>query len=86
MAHLVADNRQAELAEADEASLKALLGELKASDFDMELAGFDATTLEAILSGAGEPEPPADFTAVDENLPTEFKCPKYSYSWSGKPS
>jgi ParB-like chromosome segregation protein Spo0J len=33
-AHLVADNRLAELAEADESALKGLLAELKAGDFD----------------------------------------------------
>jgi hypothetical protein len=41
-AHLVADNRLAELAEADESALKGLLAELKAGDFDLDLAGFDA--------------------------------------------
>ena len=85
-AHLVADNRLAELAEADESALKALLGELKAADFDLDLAGFDAGALEALLTGDGEPEAPAEFPAVDENVPTEFQCPKCAFKWSGKPS
>jgi ParB-like chromosome segregation protein Spo0J len=85
-AHLVADNRLAELAEADGAALKEVLGELKAADFNMDLAGFDAEALAGILAGAPDPTPPEDFTAVDENLPTEFQCPKCSYRWSGKPS
>ena len=85
-AHLIADNRLAELAEADESALRALLGELKATDLDMELAGFDAGALEGLLSGGGEPEAPDDFPAVDENVPTEFQCPKCAFRWSGKPS
>lgn len=85
-AHLIADNRLAELAEADESALKALLGELKASDFDMDIAGFDAGSLEGLLSAGEEPEPPDEFPEVDENVPTEFQCPKCSFKWSGKPS
>lgn len=85
-AHLVADNRLAELAEADESALRALLGELKASDFDLDLAGFDAGSLEGLLAGAEEPQAPEEFPAVDENVPTEFQCPKCAFKWSGKPS
>jgi ParB-like chromosome segregation protein Spo0J len=82
-AHLVGDNRLAELAEADEAALKAVLAELKAGDFDLDLAGFDAATLEGLLA---EPEAPADFPEFNENVPTEFVCPKCKFAWSGKPS
>lgn len=85
-AHLVADNRLAELAEADSTALKEVLAELKAGDFDLDLAGFDANALAGLLAGPAEPTPPEDFTAVDENLSTEFQCPKCSYRWSGKPS
>jgi len=85
-AHLIADNRLAELAEADDAALRSLLGELKATDLDMDLSGFDATALQGLLSGGAEPEAPADFPAVDENVPTEFQCPRCAFKWSGKPS
>ena len=85
-AHLIADNRLAELAEADESALRALLGELKSTDLDMEFTGFDATALQGLLTGDGEPEAPADFPAVDENVPTEFQCPRCQFRWSGKPS
>ena len=84
-AHLVADNRLAELAEADESALKAILGELQASDFDMDLSGFDATSLEGLLAAAIEPESPEDFPEVDEDVPTEYQCPKCQFRWSGKP-
>lgn len=85
-AHLVADNRLAELAEADEAGLRALLGELQATDFAMDLTGFDASALEALLTTPADPEPPDEFPEVDENIETEFQCPKCSYRWSGKQS
>ena len=57
-AHLVADNRIAELAENDDDALKELLAELEASGLDLELAGFDADGLEDV--GLGEPETEAD--------------------------
>ena len=82
-AHLVADNRLAELAEVDEAALKGLLAGLKVGDFDLELAGFDAATLADLMAEAA---PPADFPTFDENVPTEFVCPKCKFAWSGKPA
>jgi ParB-like chromosome segregation protein Spo0J len=85
-AHLVADNRLAELAEADESALKGLLAELKAGDFDLDLAGFDAAALEALLADPPQPEAPDEFPEVDEDIPTDFQCPKCSYRWSGKAS
>lgn len=85
-AHLIADNRLTELAEVDEAGLRDLLGELKATDLDMELTGFDPEALDKALSELGPVDPPDEFPEVDENLPTEFKCPKCQYVWAGKPS
>ena len=85
-AHLIADNRIAELAEADQAGLRELLGELTAADFDPELAGFTADALKGLTDELAEPESPEEFTEADENLPTEFTCPKCKYSWSGKAS
>lgn len=83
-AHLVADNRLAELAEADEAALKELLGELNAADFDLDLAGFDADALAGLLTEPAEPEPPADFPEADEDIETEHQCPRCGFRWSGK--
>jgi ParB-like chromosome segregation protein Spo0J len=85
-AHLVADNRLAELAEADESALKGLLAELNAGDFDLDLAGFDAVALDALLAEPPQPEAPDEFPEVNENIPSEFQCPKCSYRWSGKAS
>jgi hypothetical protein len=35
---------------------------------------------------ASQPEAPTEFQEYDENLETEFKCPKCGYEWSGKPT
>lgn len=49
-AHLVADNRIAELAETDGAMLKDILGDLDTGAFDMDLSGFDAGELERVIN------------------------------------
>lgn len=82
--HMISDNRLAELAESDEAVLRELLSELKSADFSMDLTGFDATALDALLTLPVDPEPPAEFPEADENIPTEYTCPKCRYAWSGK--
>ena len=48
-AHLIADNRIAELAETDDAMLKELLTELDGK-IDMDLSGFDAVELERVIN------------------------------------
>ena len=83
-AHLIADNRLTELAEVDEAGLRDLLGELKATDLDMELTGFDSEALDKALSELSPVDPPDEFPEVDENLPTSYVCPRCKYAWSGK--
>ena len=55
-AHMIADNRIAELSEIDEALMKDLLQEMDAGDFDMDLTGFSAGDLETMMTAA----PPAD--------------------------
>lgn len=55
-AHLIADNRIAELAETDGAILKDLLIELDTGAFDMDLSGFDAAELERVMNSLGEHE------------------------------
>ena len=56
-AHLIADNRIAELADADRAMLRDLAEELDTGDFDMDLTGFDYTALEELMTAA-PPQPP----------------------------
>ena len=49
-ADMIADNRIAELAETDGGMLKDVLLELDTGAFDMELAGFDAASLEQLMN------------------------------------
>lgn len=51
-AHVIADNRIAELAETDVAALKDLLIDLDSAtqDFDMDLSGFDKDELERVIN------------------------------------
>lgn len=49
LAHLLADNRIAELAEINDDTLKDVLSELSTSDIDMDLTGFDSAAIDEIL-------------------------------------
>jgi ParB-like chromosome segregation protein Spo0J len=82
-AHLIADNRIAELADADRAMLRDLAEELDTGDFDMDLTGFDVAALEELMTAAPPAESPDSFPEVDENIETEHQCPKCGYKWSG---
>tara|TARA_R100000005_G_C4928945_1_gene158826 strand:- start:203 stop:850 length:648 start_codon:yes stop_codon:yes gene_type:complete len=48
-AHLIADNRLAELSEISTPALAELLSDLDQTDLDLELTGFDAIEIEKIL-------------------------------------
>ncbi len=80
LARMIGANRQ--VGTFDDNALLAILAECK----QPALAGLtDAQVAELIANGRTEPVPPESFPVVDENLPTEFQCPKCSYRWSGKP-
>lgn len=87
-AYAIADNRLGELASWDEPKLGAMLAKIRTDDeVPLAAVGYrddevDAK-LKAILADSGAP---VSFTSYDETLPTEYKCPKCSYAWSGKPS
>lgn len=59
-AHLVADNRIAELADMDEDMLGNLLQDLASiEDFDIENSGFDKSSLDNLLGGDEDEQPPS---------------------------
>lgn len=74
-AHLIADNRIAELAEADQGELAALLKELEGK-IELELVGFSPEELEAM-------EIPETNETIDEQAmaQTENECPKCGFKW-----
>lgn len=61
-AYVIADNRLAELAGWDDELLRLELGDLEADGFDLDLLGFSAVELGALL----EPDPKAGLTDEDE--------------------
>lgn len=65
--------------------LKDLLEELDVGDFDVTLTGFDEEEIENLLTQYFE-ESPDSFEELDEDdIETEYRCPKCHYEWSGKP-
>ena len=59
-AHLVADNRIAELAEMDNAALKELLLEMDTGEMDMDFTGYDHDALEELMTQFHVDEEPVD--------------------------
>jgi len=55
-AHLVADNRIAELADADKSMIADLLKDLDAAGLDMDLTGFDMDALDELLAETNPPD------------------------------
>ena len=84
-ADLIGDNRIAELSELDNTVLKDLIQEIDTGEIDLTLTGFDEEEIKKMMTQYFD-EPPDVFDELDENdVETEYKCPKCSYEWSGKP-
>jgi hypothetical protein len=49
----------------------------------LTLTGFSDKELAELLGGDSA-DAPTGFAEYDENIPTEHKCPKCGYQWSGK--
>jgi len=92
--YLIWDNRIQEESEWDMPQLTDILERLKEHDQEVELTGWDPHELEDMMPNleyyddiSTEPEPddaPEDFDEFDEDLETEYRCPKCHYEWSGK--
>lgn len=64
-ADLIADNRIAELAEIDRDQLKDIIEELDSGELDLDVTGFDNSSLEQLMSQFHQDE---DNTDLSENL------------------
>ncbi len=89
VAFALADNRSAEWATWDEDALSRILNaELAEVDVAAleSMTGFRQEEIRGLRSGIADvgPEAPNEFPEVDENIPTEHRCPKCGYEWSGK--
>lgn len=71
----------------DESKLVLLLTGLAQTERGLEGAAFDGNDLDALvkLLYPEPPKPPGDFPNFDDDLETQYCCPKCSYEWSGKP-
>ena len=83
-ADLIADNRLAELSEIDNTMLKDLIQEIDTGEIDLTLTGFDELEIERLMTQYFEA--PDEFEVLDEDdVETEYRCPKCNYEWSGSP-
>ena len=74
------DNRSSDLGTYDSEALLELLNSLD----DLDGTGYSDNDLTALITATEDPTSPEDFPSFDEDLQTEYKCPKCSYEWSGK--
>jgi hypothetical protein len=85
----ISDNRIAEIGGYDDDALVELLSLL---DDDYEGTGYSDNDVQRMIGAdVGErsdpppPVPPGEFPSYDDDLETQYGCPKCGYSWSGKP-
>lgn len=74
------DNRSTDLATYDSAALLELLQSLD----DLDGTGYAETDLAALAASVADPPSPDDFPGFDDDLETQYCCPKCGYEWSGK--
>ena len=82
-ADLIADNRIAELSEWNNTMLKDMLADLDTGEIDLESTGYSTEELERLVSQF-HTESPEEFPSMDEDIKTDYECPKCGYTWSGK--
>lgn len=78
----IADNRAFELGYFDDKTLAAQLRDLNNSGFSVLELGFSEEQFKK-LSAHLNVVPPSEFPVVDENIHTDYRCPKCGYCWSG---
>ena len=83
---MLADNRTAERASYDQQVLARVLQELADEDGGLDGTGWDGDDLDKMLAALAEPDAPDAFPSVDDDLETDYRCPKCGYEWSGSPS
>lgn len=80
----IALNNQRMAGEFDIPKLKDLIVEIDAGDFNItEFIGFEQIELDTMFGKVVEP--PEAFKTFDENIKTDYQCPKCGYEWSGQP-
>lgn len=98
--YLIGSNHMTVKGGWDDRQLAEMLGDLQQADM-LELTGFDNDSLDTLVrqldgfvgprpedgdtSRRGAGVPPAEFPSYDDDIHTDYQCPKCSYEWSGKP-
>jgi len=88
--YALADNRLTDLSEFDN---EALLLSLQQFDSMDDVIGFEQADYDELLAelggndsgGSNDILPPDDFKEYDDDIETDYCCPKCGYEWSGKP-
>ena len=70
------------MAQTDKEALDALLRDVEASDSDVMAMLSDLAEREGVVT-VDEPIPPDEFREYDEDIETQYQCPKCGYEWSG---
>ena len=80
---LLADNKASDLATYDNDQLEDLLRELALTEKALEGTLFDGNNLDEIINDNEIPLMD-EFPEYNENIDTQYHCPKCRYEWSGK--
>lgn len=87
-AYLVASNQLTMVSGWENAVLTEVLADLEETAL-LDLTGFTKSDLDRLTSLHDDElnldAPPDDFPEVDDDLKTDYQCPKCHYEWSGKP-
>jgi len=83
-AYVIADNKIALNANWDLELLDLELSELKIEHFDISLIGFTDNEIQEI-NNSMTVSPVDEFKEYDEDITTQYECPKCKFEWSGKP-
>ena len=70
------------MAQTDKEALDALLRDVEASDSDVMAMLSEMAEREGVVT-VDEPIPPDEFREYDEDIETQYQCPKCGYEWSG---
>lgn len=85
-AYIIADNQLTRRAGVNQEFLRLEIGDLAALDFNLDLLGFDAKALDAIMSPPSEddaePEVDGDPALDEPEAPTVICCPKCQHQFS----
>ena len=76
------DNRSSDLGVYDDRALFDLLDSLES----LAGTGYSDKDLLQLSKTQDDPVPPEDFPTFDDEIETDYRCPKCSYEWSGKPN